>query len=226
LTAIDVKYAELGGVSSLLGRPTTTEYDITAGRGRNYAGGRLYWSANTGAHEVHRAILTKYLAHGGPSRFGFPTTDEVAVTGGRASYFTKARIYWSSTTGAHFSGGLLLSKYLTAGGPSGYGLPLTDDTRITGGWKAHFTGNRSIYWSSSSGAHLVHSAIRTKYLSGGGPAAFGFPTTDEIAVQGGRASYFTKARIYWSSTTGAHFSRGRLLAKYLAAGGPNEMGCR
>ena len=39
------------------------------------------------------AILTKYLAGGGPATLGFPTTDGVNVTGGRASYFTGARIY-------------------------------------------------------------------------------------------------------------------------------------
>ncbi|WP_270889968.1 PQQ-dependent sugar dehydrogenase [Pedococcus sp. 5OH_020] len=226
LTAIDAKYAQLGGVSSLLGRPTTAEYDTTGGRARNYVGGRLYWSFSTGAHEVHGPILTKYLSGGGPAAlFGFPTTDEIAVTGGRASYFTQARIYWSSTTGTHFSHGVLLSKYLASGGPSGYGLPTTDDTRISGGWKADFTGNRSIYSSATTGTHLVYGSIRTLYLRGGGPAAFfGFPTTDEIAVTGGRASYFTQARIYWSSTTGTHFSHGVLLTKYLAAGGPSGYG--
>jgi uncharacterized protein with LGFP repeats len=202
-TAIDEKYAELGGESSFLGRPTTTEYDIAGGRARNYAGGRLYWSANTGAHAVSGAILTKYLAGGGPSSFGFPTTDEIAVTGGRASYFTKARIYWSSTTGAHFSRGVLLTKYLAAGGPDQYGLPVTDDTKITGGWYANFSGGRSIYWSSATDAHLVYGAILHKYASMGYQSScLGFPTTDEYSITGGRQNRFVGGTITYLTGMG------------------------
>jgi glucose/arabinose dehydrogenase len=195
-TAIDQKYTQLGAGSSFLGQPTTTEYDIAGGRARNYVGGRLYWSANTGAHVVHGAILTKYLAGGGPSGFGFPSTDEIAVTGGRASYFTKARIYWSSTIGAHFSRGVLLTKYLAAGGPDRYGLPLTDDTKITGGWKANFSGGRSIFYSSATDSHLVYGAILRKYASMGYQSScLGFPTTDEYSITGGRRNRFVRGTI-------------------------------
>jgi uncharacterized protein with LGFP repeats/glucose/arabinose dehydrogenase len=173
VTAIDLRYAALGGASSILGAPTTTEYTIAGGRARNYAAGRIYWSV---------------------------------------------------PTGAHFLSGELLSRYLAAGGPAGYGLPATDVTAVTGGWEADFTGNRSIYSSPTTGAHLVMGAIRTTFLRGGGPATFGFPTTDEVVVTGGRASTFTRARIYWSPSTGAHFVSGVLLRKYLAAGGPAGYG--
>ena len=49
VTAIDQRYAALGGSSSFLGNPTGTEYDVAGGRGRNYSGGRLYWSEATGS---------------------------------------------------------------------------------------------------------------------------------------------------------------------------------
>ncbi|GAA2156787.1 glucose/arabinose dehydrogenase [Humibacillus xanthopallidus] len=223
-TAIDTKYAALGGSSSFLGGPTTPEYDVAGGRARNYTGGRLYWSAAAGAHEAHGAILTKYLAAGGPAVLGFPTTDQVAVTGGVAVYFTKARIYWSSTTGARLVNGAILTKYLAAGGPDSYGLPTTDVTAVTGGLYAYFTGGRSIFYSGTTGAHLVKGGILTKYLAAGGPTVRGFPTTDEIGVTAGLATYFTKARIYWSSTTGARLVNGAILTKYLAAGGPDRYG--
>ncbi len=201
-TAIEAKYAGLGGSSSFLGSPTTVEYDIAGGRARNYTGGRLYWSAGTGAREVHGSILKKYLAGGGPDTFGFPTVDEVGVTSGRASYFTKAHIYWSSTTGAHFSRGRLLEKYLAAGGPDGYGLPMTDDTRVTGGYYAHFTGGRSIYWSSATGAHLVYGAILKKYASMGyTQSCLGFPTTDEYGITDGRRNRFVGGEITYRYST-------------------------
>jgi uncharacterized protein with LGFP repeats len=223
-TAIDAKYAALGGASSFLGKATTPEYDVAGGRARNYAGGRVFWSAATGAHEVHGAILNRYLAAGGPATRGFPTSDQLAVTGGLAVYFGKARIYWSSATGARLLNGAILEKYLALGGPSRSGLPTSDVTVVTGGWYARFTGGRSIYYSSGTGAHLVKGGILAKYLAAGGPAARGFPTTDEIAVTGGLATYFGKARIYWSSTTGARLVNGAILTKYLATGGPVRYG--
>jgi uncharacterized protein with LGFP repeats/glucose/arabinose dehydrogenase len=223
-TAIDTKYAASGGSSSFLGSPTTPEYDIAGGRARNYTGGRLYWTAATGAHEAHGAILTKYLAAGGPAVRGFPTTDQVAVTAGLAVSFTKARIYWSSTTGARLVNGAILTKYLATGGPDRYGLPTTDVTAVTGGAYAYFTGGRSIFYSGTTGAHLVKGGILTKYLAAGGPTVRGFPTTDEIVVTAGLATYFTKARIYWSSTTGARLVSGSILSKYLATGGPDRYG--
>ena len=39
----------------------------------------------------------------------------------------------------------------------------------------------------------------------------------------GQASYFSEARIYWSAASGAHVVRGPILAKYLAAGGPEQV---
>ncbi len=222
LTAIDLKYAQLGGASSFLGRPTTTEYDVPGGRARNYrvagyTGALDHWSAR-GAW----AILTKYLAGGGPGRFGLPTTDEIAVTGGRASYFTNARIYWSPSVGAHEVHGALLTKYLAGGGPGRFRSPTTDEIAVTSGRASYFTRGPHLLvaqrWSARGTwgtAHQVPCRRRT--------AAFGLPTTDEIAVTSGRASYFTKARIYWSPSTGPHFSRGVLLAKYLAAGGPERL---
>ena len=72
------------------------------------------------------------------------------MTGGRASYFTGARIYWSSTTGARTLRGPILTKYLAAGGPGGYGLPTTDVVNVTGGAYTHFTGTRSIFWSAAT----------------------------------------------------------------------------
>lgn len=201
-TAIDAKYVALGGSSSFLGAATSSEYDVAGGRARNYVRGRLYWSADTGAHEVQGRILDKYRSAGGPAALGFPTTDEVAVTGGRASSFTKARIYWSSATGAHVSRGHLLAKYLQAGGPAGYGMPTTDDTKVDGGYYLHLTGGRSIYYSSTTGAHLVYGAIGRKYAAMGYQrSCLRFPTTDEYAITGGRANRFVGGVITYNSRT-------------------------
>ena len=204
-TAIAVKYGQLGGTSSVLGAPTTPEYDVAGGRARHYEHGRIYWAAATGAKLVRGAILTKYAAIGGPARFGFPTTDEIAVTGGRASYFQTGRVYWSSATGAHAMWGSILTKYLAVGGPSGYGLPLNDETGTPDGVGRynHFSpGNRSIYWTQAIGAHETHGMIRSRWASMGWErSCLGYPRTDEMAFSGGAISYFQRGWIKWWKAT-------------------------
>jgi uncharacterized protein with LGFP repeats len=202
ITAIATRYAALGGASSSLGSPTSTEYDAAGGRTRNYTGGRLYWSPGTAVHTVSGAILPKYLAAGGPASLGFPTTDVVAVKGGWASSFTGARIYWSSATGAHSLGGPILAKYLAAGGPNSYGLPSTDVVTVPGGSYAHFSGGRSIFWSGPTQARLVYGPIRTKYAAMGyQKSCLGFPTTDRYAVTGGYRNRFTGGMITYTTAT-------------------------
>jgi glucose/arabinose dehydrogenase len=201
-TAISVKYAALGGTASILGKPVGSEYSVHGGRGRNYASGRILWSSATGAHEVHGKILAKFSSAGGVGTSGFPTTDEIAVTGGRAVYFTKARFYSSPTSGTHFSRGKLLAKYLQTGGPDTYGLPRTDDTKVRGGYYGGFTNGRSIYYSKRTGTHLVYGSIRKKYGSlGYERGCLGFPTTDEYSITGGRRNRFEDGRITWNATT-------------------------
>ncbi len=218
-TAIDARYAALGGAASSLGAALGAEYDIPPGRARNFQGGRLYWSPTTGVHWVHGGILTKYLASGGPVRWGFPTTDEIPVAGGRANYFQKANIYWAPSVTARVVNGGILAKYLALGGPAAWGFPLTDVITVAGGRATYFQKG-SIYWTSPTGAHLVHGGILTKYVATGGPARWGFPLTDEVGIAGGRASYFQKARIYWTRSIGAHVVHGAILTRYLALGGP------
>ena len=202
ISAIAQRYAALGGSSSSLGSPTSTEYDVAGGRARNYSAGRLYWSASTGVHVVGGAILTEYLSSGGPPALGFPTTDGTAVTGGRATYFTGARIYWSSATGAHTLKGAVLTKYLAHGGPSGYGLPTTDVMNVVGGGYTHFSGGRSIYWSPATQAHLVYGPILTKYASVGYfRSCLRFPTTDRFASPRGFRNDFTGGNIVYITKT-------------------------
>jgi len=141
-------YLAAGGPASFLGLPVTDEIDVPGGRASYFQGARMYWSAATGAQEVHGAILGHYLAGGGPdSRLGLPVTDEIDVTGGRASYFQGARVYWSGATGAHRVYGGILADYLVLGGPdSAWRLPTTDEFDIPGGRRSTFSGGR-IDWS-------------------------------------------------------------------------------
>ncbi|BCW78026.1 polysaccharide deacetylase family protein [Arthrobacter sp. NicSoilC5] len=226
--AIVQHYQQLGGGASFLGAPVGTPYDIAGGRAQNYAGGTIYWSPATGAHETHGSIGGHYAELGGPAGFlGFPLTDETATPGipGRYNNFAGGTIYWSPATGAHETHGSIGGHYAELGGPAGFlGFPLTDETATPGipGRYNNFAGG-TIYWSPATGAHETHGSIGGHYAELGGPAGFlGFPLTDETGTPDGvgRFNHFAGGSIYWSPATGAHEIHGSIGGHYAELGGP------
>ncbi len=218
------KYLDAGGPAAF-GLPTTDEHSVPGGRASNFQKGRIYWSKATGTNMVYGGILTKYLDLGGPGSFlKLPTADERVVPGGRVSTFQGGHVYWGKATGSKVVYGGILSKFLGLGGPASLGLPSTDEHSVPGGRASNFQKGR-IYWSSSTGAKVVYGGILSKYLSVGGPGSFaGLPTTDEHGAEGGRASFFQGARIYWSSATGARVVQGAIMRKYAELGAEKFIG--
>jgi glucose/arabinose dehydrogenase len=101
LGAIYSKWGSMGYERSLLGFPRTNESRTPDGRGRynHFEGGSVYWTAQTGAHELHGAILTRWQQLGWErSYLGYPTTDEFAISGGRRVNFERGYITWNATT--------------------------------------------------------------------------------------------------------------------------------
>jgi uncharacterized protein with LGFP repeats len=95
-------WADLGAQQSAVGYPVTDETTAPDGAGRyNYfTGGAVYWSPETGAHEVQGAILAGWAGLGweqGP--LGYPVSDEYGVAGGRRSDFQGGFLYWDELTG-------------------------------------------------------------------------------------------------------------------------------
>lgn len=152
-----LKYMAMGGPASM-GLPTWDEVDIAGGRAEPFEIGRIYWSAETGAHPVYGAIMAKYDQMGGPVALGMPTTDETNVTGhpgARMSIFKTGRIYWSADTGADAVYGGILGTYLLAGGPeSSLGLPITDEFAVPGGRRSNFQ-HGFIIWDYSTGTTQI-----------------------------------------------------------------------
>ena len=106
MTAIDDKYAALGGAGGLLGNPTTPEYPCPdlVGHFRHFDNGSIYWSPTTGAHEVHGQIRDLWSDLGWElSTFGYPVSDEHAGPMGmaRVSDFQHGWIYWDEGRGPY-----------------------------------------------------------------------------------------------------------------------------
>jgi uncharacterized protein with LGFP repeats len=177
------------------------------------------------------AIGAEWSAKGGAGGFlGAPLDNEsdvAGVPGARTEDFVGGSIYWSLLTGAHEIHGYILAEYVgAAGGPTVYGLPLTDETTTPDGVGRfnHFSAGGSIYWTPGTGAHAIYGAIRADWAADGwerGPV--GYPTQDEInapRISGAREQDFTAGQEYWSPTTGAHEVHGAILAEYIAVVAP------
>lgn len=99
--AIRDKWAEHGWERGFLGYPVSDEAGVTGGRASQFQGGNVYWSSATAAHEVHGAILGRYLQLGGTgSALGLPISDEYGIGTGRRSDFERGAIEWNATSGA------------------------------------------------------------------------------------------------------------------------------
>jgi uncharacterized protein with LGFP repeats len=85
-------------------------------------------------------------------------------------------------------------------------------------WQAYERGR--LYWSPSTGVHLLRGAILGAFLAAGGVPALGAPTIDESPAGGNGAynDFSGDASIFWSAGTGAHVLRGAIRARWTALG--------
>ncbi|MEN8583066.1 choice-of-anchor D domain-containing protein [Burkholderia sp. RS01] len=233
-------YKAAGGVTGMFGFPATDVTVTPDGVGRyshfsGSGGASIYWSAKTGAHEVHGPIRALWASLGSEKGLlGYPTTDVggTADGAGQYSHFSGsggASIYWSPKTGAHEVHGAIRAKWVALGwekGPLGYPTTNVGGTADGAGQYSHFSGSggASIYWSPKTGAHEVHGGIRARWAALGwekGP--LGYPMTDEMgtADRVGRYGHFSGsggASIYWSPKSGAHEVHGAIRARWAALG--------
>ncbi|NNH75543.1 hypothetical protein HLB23_37810 [Nocardia uniformis] len=158
-TAINERFTEFGGSESLLGNPVGAATDIADGAERDYAGGTIFYSADTGAHVMHGGILDKYRSLGGPAALGFPRNDESGAGDGTGRFNDFARpggaaIYWSPQSGAHLMRGEVLDAWTASGGVEGpFGYPTTDTAVVNGIETGQFSGpgGTEISWSETNG---------------------------------------------------------------------------
>ncbi|MDQ3631407.1 MAG: hypothetical protein M3417_09135, partial [Actinomycetota bacterium] len=103
--AIREKWQSLEWERGVLGYPTSDETATPDGKGRfnHFQNGSIYWTPQSGAHEVHGAIRQKWAALGWETGYlGYPTSDETTApdTVGRYNHFQGGSIYWTPARGA------------------------------------------------------------------------------------------------------------------------------
>ncbi|MEU7015091.1 FG-GAP-like repeat-containing protein [Streptomyces sp. NPDC046385] len=165
-------WKSLGAEAGFLGYPTSDESTtfesdawVTTFSGSGGAGA-IYWTYDFGGRSIHGTIYKKYLELGGPSGFGYPTTDETNVDDGIGRYNNFRRrtdtadsrsIYWTSTTGQAWGvWGSIRNKWLELGGGKGWlGYPQSEEYDVAGGPRTDFQ-NGYIRHNRSTGATAEH----------------------------------------------------------------------
>jgi uncharacterized protein with LGFP repeats len=177
--AIDTHYEMLGQAQSRLGSPVSGTFDVAGGAERDYEGGSIFYSEQTGAKALYGPVLDRYLALGGPSgQLGFPVSDEADAGNGVAHVadFSQpggAAIYWSPQWGPVVITGAVLDTYRASGGAIGaFSYPSADTTTVNGVETGSFIGPRGtrIQWSNNSGVSTVPAALAGSLPSAKSPA--------------------------------------------------------
>ncbi|WP_083905075.1 alpha/beta hydrolase-fold protein [Nocardia transvalensis] len=198
-----------------LGACVTPEYQVNGGTAQDFKGGRVFWSASTGAHPVAGMIGGAYQATGGT--LGLPTDGDQPLPDGRGRFqaFQNGSVYWTPQTGAQLVRGAILQEWGAQGfehGPAGYPIGPEQKTPARDGVVQGFE-NSPIYYSDRTGAHRVQGLILGKYAQlGFENSPLGFPAAEEQPLKdAGRYSGFEGGNIYWSPLSGAWAVRNGLV---------------
>lgn len=168
-------------------------------------------------YALRGGIANHYYTNGGAATYGQPTGNEFSsINGGYIQNFSNNRtIYWTPQYGAHtiYWPGAIGGKYAGNNFESGWGYPMNSEYRYWGASRQDFSKNgyvTSVYWTPQTGACAIgrYGAISARWHAMGGPAALGFPATDEVRHGDGvvRVTFTTGTTINWSETRGTWVS--------------------
>jgi uncharacterized protein with LGFP repeats len=177
--AIRELWGNLGWERGFLGYPLTDETPTPDGVGRfnHFQGGSIYWTPQTGAHEVHGAIRELWSSLGWERGFlGYPLTDETSTSDaqakGRVSTFQGGAILYLPATGAHAIRGTIPDT-LEYDWPS-----ITFDDGVAAGGRTHLTLSRD------GGCHF------TGAMHDSGAAAYNYSVAGAVKDVGNEAYTF------------------------------------
>ncbi|WP_218951920.1 AbfB domain-containing protein [Amycolatopsis anabasis] len=155
-------YLRLGGHVAM--GPPVTDFAATPdgiGRFNHFKkGASVYWTPQTGAHNVYGAIREKWAKlEWERGILGYPTTDQVATSDGVGQFvnFSKAgsAIYWSPATGEFAVYGAIRAKWASLGAErSDLGYPTSDEFDSLRGRRSNFQ-HGWIEWDRSTGETFV-----------------------------------------------------------------------
>jgi uncharacterized protein with LGFP repeats len=165
MTAIDNKAAQIPWIGPPVDEGAgSEEMDLGDGRGRarDFQNASIYWTATTGAHEIHGDIRIHYGRVGGHRGFlGYPVTDETGTPDGvgRFNHFEGGSIYWTPSTGAWEVHGAIRELWAEMGWERSFlRYPVSDERDMPGGRISIFQGGK-VEWTPTGGAHATRSVV-------------------------------------------------------------------
>ena len=173
-SAINMARRAAGGPLGPLGAAQGAPYPIGRdGLGQNFAGGKIFYSPETGANVVSGQVLAKYESVGGPEGdLGLPTTSEVdggLATESRMSSFAaddKPVIFWTPDYGAVIVRGAMNAAWEKLGGAAGpLGAPMADQTGSGDVITQRFSGG-VISWDRGKNTFSTEPSNLASQLSG------------------------------------------------------------
>ncbi len=228
-TGLVARYRELGGVTSSLGWPKTTETCVDGvGCSITFEHGNLTWDLGSRRTQaVEGKISAAWLAEGGLRHWlGAATGAAVQADGGTKQDFRSGTLYvrnggeavgWSS-------GSLLHQAYRQRGGETGsLGWPVTGDACSSTGCLVLLERGNLVRNYENGAISSVSSELFDVWREGGAMSSWmGPPNGPASAQSGGLTQDFRSAYGYAKNgTTGAFLKKGTALTNhYRALGGP------
>lgn len=172
-TLINLAWRTTGGLGGPLGARQGEQSAVgDNGAAQGYAGGKIFYSPQTGAHAVTGAILSKYESLGGPTGdLGYPVGTEIdgGVPNSRVSTFSaedKPVIFWTPDSGAIVVRGPINAAWEKLGGATGsLGVPSGEQT-VKGDTVTQAFSGGEITWNQATREFSSNPADLAASLSG------------------------------------------------------------
>lgn len=194
-TQINLAWRASGGLGGPLGARQGAQATVgDNGAEQGYAGGKIFYSPDSGAHAVTGAILSKYESLGGPTGdLGYPVGTEAdgGVPNSRIGSFSasdKPVIFWTPDNGAIVVRGSINAAWQKLGGATGtLGAPTGEQTSNGDTVSQTFSGGQ-VSWNQSTKEFTTNPADLASQLSGIELPSAGGQTPSDTSTSSGKGS--------------------------------------
>jgi uncharacterized protein with LGFP repeats len=188
-----------------MGFPASDLLTVPGGTAQAFTGGSVYAKTAGPGFAVYGATRSAWWTAGGVTGIlGFPTGNTTTVGTGSVATF-EGGLLSVSPAGTFRVNGDILTAVDRVGGLAAVGLPISAEVLVPGGTAQAFE-RASVYWSASTGAHVISGPLRSAWwASGGVTGPYGFPTGDVTGTASAASIRFATGTLEWTAATGARF---------------------